>query len=88
MGALLPPQHQEESHRQSSAATTKSTLPKQGRDDLEVFFQTNKLLSSYVEKRAKSSRPLWARVTTMSAMYSATWPRMLCSTLACQGPES
>ena len=51
MGALLPTEHQEEFHRQSSAgATLKSTLPKQGRADLEVFFQTNKLLGSYVEK--------------------------------------
>ena len=45
MGALLPPEHQEESHRQSSAATTKkSTLPKQGRDDLEAFSKQTSFL--------------------------------------------
>ena len=39
MGALLPTEHQEEFHRQSSAgATLKSTLPKQGRDDLGASF--------------------------------------------------
>ena len=45
MGALLPPEHQEESHRQSSAATTKSTLPKQGRDDLEAFSKQTSFLA-------------------------------------------
>ena len=53
-GALLPTEHQEEFHRQSSAgATLKSTLPKQGRDALEVYFKKKKkkkLLGSYVEK--------------------------------------
>ena len=47
MGALLPTKHQEEFHRQSSAATTlkkKSTLPKQGRDDLEVFSKQTSFL--------------------------------------------
>ena len=38
---------------------------KQGRDDLEVFCQTNKLLGSYVEKRAKSSRPLLGAVLSL-----------------------
>ena len=47
MGALLPTKHQEEFHRQSSAATTlkkKSALPKQGRDDLEVFSKQTSFL--------------------------------------------
>ena len=45
MGALLPPERQEEYHRQSSAATTKSTLPKQGRDDLEAFSKQTSFLA-------------------------------------------
>ena len=56
MGALLPTEHQEEFHRQSSAgATLKSTLPKQGRDDLEVFFKQTSFLVLMLKKRAKSS---------------------------------
>ena len=51
MGALLPTEHQEEFHRQSSAgATLKSTLPKQGRDDLEVFFKQTSFLVLMLKK--------------------------------------
>ena len=68
MGALLPTEHQEEFHRQSSAATTlkkKSTLPKQGRDDLEVFFKQTSFLVLMLKKRAKSSRPLLGAVLSL-----------------------
>ena len=60
MGALLPPEHQEESHRQSSAATAKSTLPKQGRDDLEAFSKQTSFLVLMLKNVPKSSRPLCA----------------------------
>ena len=66
MGALLPTEHQEEFHHQSSAgATLKSTLPKQGRDDLEVFFKQTSFLVLMLKKRAKSSRPLLGAVLSL-----------------------
>ena len=66
MGALLPTEHQEEFHRQSSAgATLKSTLPKQGRDDLEVYFKQTSFLVLMLKKRAKSSRPLLGAVLSL-----------------------
>ena len=82
MGALLPTEHQEEFHGQSSAgATLKSTLPKQGRDDLEVFFKQTSFLVLMLKKRAKSSRPLLGAVLSLwpgPQMYSTTRPLMLC----------
>ena len=83
----LPPEHQEESHRQSSAATTKSTLPKQGRDDLEAFSKQTSFLALMLKNVLNHPALFWPGSQRSSAMYSGTGPRMVCSTMACQGRE-